>query len=307
MHRTLLSFPSVQSYGVMLALGWGLGWLAHQRARLFGVPAWGIDLLVPLLLVSCAVGTRLTGRLLHVLSTGPVVNDRVLYGGVLLALLVAIAYSRVTGIPLGRLGDTLALSLPLGVGLLRVGCFLAGCCWGDVCTAPGDLAVVDDRTWRRQVQTIPMLCEADFPLAVRFPAGSPAYYQHLSAGLLPPDADRSLPVHPVQLYEAAASWILLGMLVLVDRRRLQWGALFLLCGLGYAIIRFFVEWFRADNGLFPGALTINQYVSVGCACTCLILLGARRPLVAHGQGQLRRRSSAGDISLPIRHGDRELG
>jgi phosphatidylglycerol:prolipoprotein diacylglycerol transferase len=259
----------------MLLLAWGIGWwVARRRARGLGIPAWHIDWLVPLLLISTAVGTRLAGRFCQTLSDG-VGNDRVLYGGLSSAVTVGIVYGVAARIPLGRLGDAFAFSLPLGIGLLRIGCFFAGCCWGDVCACPERFAAVDDQAWRRQVQTIPGVCSENWPVCVTFPAGSPAYYQHLTAGLLPPSAERSLPVHPVQLYEMAASLALLGVLLLVDGRLRHWGESFLVFGVGYSVVRFAVEWFRADNQLLAYELTCSQLASIAFACLCVLVWGVR--------------------------------
>jgi len=272
----------------MLLLAWGIGWwVARRRARRLGIQAWHIDWLVPLLLIGTALGTRLAGRFCQTLSGGAG-NDRVLYGGLLLAVALGAAYGVVARIPLGRLGDAFALSLPLIIGLLRVGCFLAGCCWGDICVRPDRLATVDDQAWRRQVQTLPSVCNEDWPICVTFPAGSPAYYQHLTAGLLPKSAERSLPVHPVQLYEMAASLVLLGVLLLADRRLRRWGESFLLFGIGYSVIRFAIEWFRADNQLLAHELTFSQWASIAFACLCVMLWGARLVLAKRWPDQYNR-------------------
>lgn len=275
MHPRLLSFPWCQSYGAMLLLAWGIGWwVARRRARRLGIPPWHIDWLMPLLLISTALGTRLAGRFCQTLSDGSA-NDRVLYGGLSLAIAVGIVYGAAARIPLGRLGDAFAFSLPLVIGLLRIGCFLAGCCWGDICVRSERLANVDDQAWLRQVQTIPSACNENWPVCVTFPAGSPAYYQHLTAGLLPRSAKRSLPVHPVQLYEMSASLALLGVLLLVDERLRRWGDSFLLFGVGYSAIRFTIEWFRADNQLLAFELTFSQLASIAFACLCVLLWGVR--------------------------------
>ena len=117
------------------------------------------------------------------------------------------------------------------------------------------------------------MCGDDWPLAVRYPAGSPAFHQHLTAGLLPPNADRSLPVHPVQLYEAAAVLVLWGLLWLVDPRLRRWGESFLLFGLGYCAIRFVCEWFRADSA--PLGMGLDA---------CPIHLPRRRKRIGDGLG-----------------------
>ncbi len=285
------SFPRIHSYGALLALAWIVGWwLARRRACRLGIAAWHIDWLLPLLLIGAGLGSRLGGRLSQLLSDGAA-NDRVLFGGLLASIGVAMVYGLVARIPLGRLADAFAFALPAGIVLLRVGCFFAGCCWGDVCTASGRLAVaVDDRAWLQQVQTFPSLCRDDWPLAVRYPAGSPAFYQHLTAGLLPPGADRSLPVHPVQLYEAAGVLVLWGLLGLVDRRLRRWGESFLLFGLGYGAVRFVCEWFRADSRPWAWGLTPAQCICLIAAGVLAMTWGVRSGLARYGRSELYERS-----------------
>lgn len=288
MYPTLVSIPWLKSYGAMLLLAWAIGWwIARRRARTLGIPSWKIDWLVPLLLISTALGTRLAGRFCQTLSEG-VGNDRVLYGGLLLAVAVGAIYGVAVRIPLGKLGDAFAPSLPLIIALLRVGCFLGGCCWGDICVRPEGLAAVDDQSWRRQVQTIPGVCNENWPVCVTFPAGSPAYYQHLTAGMLPPTAERSLPVHPVQLYEMAASLILFGVVLVADERLRRCGEAFLLFGIGYTVIRFTVEWFRADTPLLAYDLTFSQLASIALGCLCVLLWGTRLVLARRSPERYNR-------------------
>src|SRR5689334_22892846 len=75
---------------------------------------------------------------------------------------------------LARFADLTAAPLGLALVLARLGCFLAGCDYGKVTALP----------W-----------------AIRFPPGSPAWHDHVTAGLLAADRSASLPVHPTQLYE----------------------------------------------------------------------------------------------------------
>jgi phosphatidylglycerol---prolipoprotein diacylglyceryl transferase len=283
MHPTLMPYLRIETYGAMLVLAWVVGWwVARRRACRLGVPTWHIDWLVPLLLVGSAVGAGLAGQFSRMLS-GDRGNDRVLFGALLVAVGVGSVYGRVVRIQLGRLADAFAFSLPLGISLLRVGCFFAGCCWGDICGCSEVIASVDDQAWRRQVQTIPELSGEDWPVCVSFPMESPAYYQHLTAGLLSPTADRSLPVHPVQLYEAAASLVLLGILLLIDSRLRRWGDSFLLFVLAYSAMRFVIEWFRADSSVLACGLTFSQLTGLLAAIGALtvwtlrVVLSKRQP------------------------------
>jgi len=125
--------------------------------------------------------------------------------------------------------------------------------------------------------TLPWLAGQGFLGAVSFPAGSFAWRQHRELGLIGPQASGSLPVHPVQLYE----FLLLAVLILVLRRREhRWatpGTTMLVALASYAVLRFFVEFLRADNALVLGSLTADQLICIALLAACVTLIGIRRP------------------------------
>src|SRR5256885_4884533 len=97
------------------------------------------------------------------------------WGGLFLEFFPAIIYARWARLLLGNLLDVFAPGLALGLALGRVGCFMAGCCWGDACISPNEWskASVPEFSW--QIRTAPFVSGSGFPLAVRFPAGAGAY------------------------------------------------------------------------------------------------------------------------------------
>lgn len=255
MHPVVLWHPRVTGYGAMLALAWLVGWwLARRRAVHVGISRWHIDWLMPLLVLGMLAGSRCAGRLCQLLSPNSS-NDRVLLGAIVAAVAVVVLYAALARLPLGRIADAFGFSLPAGIAVLRVGCLLAGCCWGE-------------------------RCSSGWPIGMTYPAGSPAYDHHQMAGLLPAHAERSLPVHPVPLYEAGAMLGLLGVLILLDRRGLPSGESFLAFGLGYCLLRFPLEWFRADNISLVCGLTVAQVASFCGAGVCAAVWFARRRLSA---------------------------
>ena len=113
--------------------------------------------------------------------------------------------------------------IPLGAALVlaRLGCFMAGCDYGEV---------------------------SSLPWAVRFPAGSPAWRDHVHAGLVPADRALSLPVHPTELYEAMLGLAIIAIALVVRRRRLAPGWLFAIAAASYASGRLLIETVRGDAG-----------------------------------------------------------
>ena len=92
---------------------------------------------------------------------------------------------------------------------------------------------------------------------MRFPAGSPAWHDHIAAGLLSAERPASLPVHPTQLYEAALGAAI--ALLALAATRWRWlrrerrdsigdGRIFLSAAAIYAIGRIAIEGVRGDSG-----------------------------------------------------------
>ena len=188
------------------------------------------------LLVSADDGVRV--RLFAILGVGA------------LALFI---YSRVAKLPFRRLLDIFALPTMAALMLHRVGCFLAGCCWGDVISQQH--AVLQ---------------------GVQYPPGSLAYEQHLEKGLIEPGALMSLPVHAVQLYEAVLLLVMLLLLSRVQWRRLAPGTLAVLTICSYALLRFFVEYLRADSHVVLADLTLTQLQCILLMFSAVLLPQARK-------------------------------
>jgi prolipoprotein diacylglyceryltransferase len=153
------------------------------------------------------------------------------------------------GVPLRRFAD-LAVA-PMGVALMlaRIGCFVAGCDYGKV---------------------------SSLPWAVRFPAHSPAWQDHVAAGLLRADRAESLPVHPTELYEAALGLAIAVLaLGLARRRPTRDGRVFLAAAALYAIGRIAIEDLRGDagRGIYLG-LSSGQIFSLLLLATIVATIAA---------------------------------
>jgi phosphatidylglycerol:prolipoprotein diacylglycerol transferase len=167
----------------------------------------------------------------------------VVWGGVLAGLAVFAWGVRRAGLPLGRLLDSGAVAVPVSQTIGRMGCFMAGCCWGSQC---------------------------DRPFAVTF--GSEA---HANTGV-----PEGVPLHPVQLYESAGNLLVAALTYLVYRRPGRKPGLAILTYLGlYALLRFAVEFFRGDaargvhlEGLVRGGLSTGQITSLLVLAAVLALL-----------------------------------
>ena len=130
---------AVFAYGLALAIAFVVGgWLGVRRARTRGLEARDILLTAAWAFIAAVVGSRVA----FLLVEQPAALARpaewfrfadgglVFYGGFLAAVASSALYARAKGIPFLRLADVLAPSIALGHAIVRVGCFLNGCCYG---------------------------------------------------------------------------------------------------------------------------------------------------------------------------------
>jgi len=236
----------VTSYGIALVTALATCWFyARKRAVARGDDVSHVDLAVPLIFILSTLG----GRVLALLSPGDLefggghdLHARFrLYGLLLFALPLLFAYSRLAGISFRRMLDLLALPAVLWLVVLRAGCFLAGCCWGEV---------------------------TDWSVGVRFPVGSYAWAQQVAAGLITPDARSSLPVHPSQIYELVLVACWFAVLTRIEKRPVVPGTTAAVTLAGYTVLRFAIEFVRADSQIVVGGLSGTQLLSI------LLLLAA---------------------------------
>lgn len=247
-------------------------WLARRNIARLGYDASHMDLLLPL----CVVGGIAGGFLLSMLfpddrqlaGQAMQVDSRIrLFGLVVSGALVVYLYSRATGLSFRRLLDALALPTLVALAIHRFGCHLAGCCWGDVSVSDPWLNHIASTDVGLQIQTLPWLAGDWVKTAITYAPGTFPFQQQLALGLIAADAAQSLPVHPVQLYEVLLLIVFVGIFSRKPLQEYQPGVLALTTILGYAIIRFVVEYLRADGNIVVGMHTATQL-----QCLALMLL-----------------------------------
>jgi phosphatidylglycerol:prolipoprotein diacylglycerol transferase len=183
------------------------------------------------------------------------------YGGLLAATGVAWWFVRKHKTAFLPYADLLVPGVSLAHGIGRLGCFAAGCCFGNVSIA-------------------------GFPLSVQFPPGSPAAMAHWGdAGI----NTLSHPVYPTQLIEASGELLIFTVLLFIRSRKRFHGQVVLSYFFLYAILRTIVEMFRGDairgfvfkwpaEGV-PMLLSTSQAVSVltavGGIITTIVVIRAR--------------------------------
>ena len=272
----------VTPYGLMLAVALLACWhYARRRAVRFGIDTSHIDLIVPLVFAAGVLGTWIfaatTAPAAFFAGDSPAAHTRFSVFGLLAFTLPALyVYGRRAGLPVRRLLDLFALPTIACLMLVRLGCFMAGCCWGDLVIAPPHLADSAGAELAAQVFTLPWISAESLIPGVSFPAESFAWRQHLELGLIDAGAASSLPVHPVQLYEFALLAILLIALRRLETRWTTPGVTVLTALGAYAALRFIIEFLRADSSLLVGRMTFAQLVAAMLFAASLAVVVAVR-------------------------------
>jgi phosphatidylglycerol:prolipoprotein diacylglycerol transferase len=245
---------TVYTYGVLLAAAYLLGLkLAMVRAKSRGLDQTRVLDLGIYIIISALVGAKLLllitdfrsfvsnpSELLSLARSGGV-----FYGGLILAVVVALWYIRRIGLPLWTTCDVFAPGIALGHVVGRMGCFFAGCCYGKPTSVPWAITFRD-------------------PYAAAN-VGTPL----------------NIPLHPTQLYEAGAEALILVLLLATEPRGKRYpGRTFWLYMLLYAISRYIIEMFRDDPRGTVGMFSTSQFISIVLAPLAVIMLAYLRRGVA---------------------------
>lgn len=172
-----------------------------------------------------------------------------LYGGILLSALVAAVWAKHYPISYGRFFDGLTVPFLLSFPLMKVGCFLNGCCYGTITHVPWGvpLPLMEQQNW----------------------ASNPF------AGFLA--SPETIRVYPVQLMEAGAA-LITALIVLRLRKKLPEGSTFFLTAFLFSGARLFLLPFRSlDYGYF----VVKQmypalYAGIMVFCVIMLIKNSRK-------------------------------
>jgi phosphatidylglycerol:prolipoprotein diacylglycerol transferase len=168
---------------------------------------------------------------------GTIRSAGVLMGGLISAVLVFIYYATRNRLPLRALGDAVAAPMALAQAIGRLGCFMAGCCYG----VPAD---------------------PSNPFKMVF---SP-----LSA------AGGDVARVPTQLIQAANDFVIAVILTVLWRMRIRPpGSVFWIYVLSYSLSRGIIELWRGDDyrGVyFDGAVSTSQLISAATFTLSAVML-----------------------------------
>ena len=251
MHPELFQLGPIhlRSYGVMMALAFVVGtFLGLRESRRLGLDEDKVVNVILITLIASVFGARL----LYVLEHLPEFRREwtsalalwqgglTLYGGIVAGTFAGLVAAKRMGLPVWIVADALTPALALGTMFGRVGCFLNGCCYGQPTAQP----------W-----------------GVVFPRDSFAFLEF---------GDQ--PVHPSQLYNAAAGLALFLVFHFSRRRFHVPGVMFWAFVIAFALVRIPLDLTRAYEVnavlLRVGTLDIteSQLMSGGMVLFALLMI-----------------------------------
>lgn len=224
---------TLHTYGLFVASGFLVGLLVTLRlGKAEGLSSQQIMDMGFLMILSAVVGSRvlyvvmnLSHYLRHPLEAFKIWQGGLVFSGGVLCVILAMAwYTRRHGLSLLQIGDLWAPAAAIGQGIGRIGCFMAGCCYG----APADL-----------------------PWAVVF----------TNPGCLAP---LGVSLHPTQIYSALAGFLIFGILLAIRSRKAFAGQVLLWYLILHSTGRLALERFRGDDRgvLLESSMTATQFIAL---------------------------------------------
>jgi phosphatidylglycerol---prolipoprotein diacylglyceryl transferase len=232
----------ITTFGLMMFLAFVIGgWVLARQFRRYGLN----EELASSIVVAAALGGIIGAKIYYAIlfRDWRLLFDRaglVWYGGLIGGFLASSWLVWRAKVPFLTAADAAAPALSIGYAIGRIGCFLVGDDYG----RPTD-------AW----------------YGVAFPKGAPpttaASLREFGVAVDPSiPAYEVLKVHPTQLYETFAAFLMFGLLMWLNRRPhrrgLSWGLFLIMLG----IERFLVEIVRAKDDRFFGAITVAQIISI---------------------------------------------
>lgn len=233
----------IHSYGFMIAVGMiTVYFFCIPRVKKYKVDKDQLSNLFSLTFFAAFVG----GKLFYYLEDlGKYIEEPslmfhnmgsgfVFFGSLIFAVPFIIYWLKKRSIPIRGFLDILAFVGPMVHGFGRIGCLLAGCCYGKVCDSAIGISFTNELAKARPLNT---------------------------------------PLYPTQLFDIVINILILLTLFYFDKRKKFEGQLFLIYIIMYAIGRSIVEIYRGDEarGFIFGQFSHSQLIAVLLVIGSLII------------------------------------
>ncbi len=236
LHSFLPQTITIYSYGFFIACGAIAGYIytTYQAKKQYHLKTETVQLLIILLIVASVVGGKafifFENPALYIKNPSLLFKGLnsgfVFYGSLLFAIPTMLFFFRIHKLSSLGMLDIMAGTTCIVHGMGRIGCFMAGCCYGTPTEGVFAVTFIDPK------------CVAE-PLHT--------------------------PLHPTQLYSSTAIFIILIIILFVSKRKQFDGQLFMLYLMLYAIARSILEIFRGDldrGFLVEDIVSNSQFISI---------------------------------------------
>ena len=147
----------------------------------------------------------------EIFSWSTFLSGGVFYGGLIAGVLFAVWYIRLHHLPFWKVVDVYSPAISLGLGVGRIGCFAAGCCYGKPTTSAWGVIFRDPLS--HEISGVPL----------------------------------GIPLYPTQPIMSLTSLSISAILLWRYSRKSRDGEIFVLYLALYAVARFFIEFLRGDG------------------------------------------------------------
>jgi phosphatidylglycerol---prolipoprotein diacylglyceryl transferase len=234
---------TLHTYGLFVAIGFLAGLMVTIKiGKAEGImPQQTMDIGF-LIILAAIVGSRLLYILMNIsyFIQRPVdvfkiwQGGLVFSGGIVCVVLTVIWYTRKHRLSFWKMADLWAPAMAIGQGIGRIGCFMAGCCYGKPTGSRWGVVFTDSHSL----------------------------------------APLNIPLHPTQIYSSVSNFIIFFILLLLHRKKTFDGQVFLWLLVLHSTARLFVERFRGDDRgvLFGSGMSITQLVTLVILIAAIVTL-----------------------------------
>lgn len=225
---------TLHTYGLLVALGFFVGLLITAKlGKSEGFSSQQIMDMGFIIILSAIIGSRVMYVLMNTAYYTRAPLDMfkiwegglVFSGGVIGVILTMLWYIKRHGLPLGKTADLWAPAIAIGQGIGRIGCFMAGCCYGK----PTD-----------------SICGVVFtnPKSLATPL--------------------KVPLHPTQIYSSLSGFVIFLVVLLLYTKKKFEGQVFLWFLIMHSTARLAIERFRGDDrGILLGSnMSMTQLLAI---------------------------------------------
>jgi phosphatidylglycerol:prolipoprotein diacylglycerol transferase len=239
---------TIHTYGIFVAFGFTTGILvAVKLGRRQGFPAQQVFDMAFIMIVYAIMGSRaiyvvshLSYYITHPLDIMKIWQGGLVFSGGLLAVVPIMAwYLRRYHLSFWKVGDLWAPAIALGQGIGRIGCFMAGCCYGK---------------------------PTDLPWGVVFNRPNSL-------------APQGIPLHPTQVYGFLSGTLIFLILLIITMKKEFKGQVFVWFLILHSTSRLLLERFRGDDrGMIPWTdITATQLLAVLILLSAVVALFVLKP------------------------------